>query len=240
MSHTFYCSTIECDKEVDSYEGVCDSCSKEQMSHETSECPGCGNDIYCGADGYCSNCWVERFGVEDDLSTITHKCSGEWDYGRGILVCDFEDEPACPQHRSEAEIRKNCDCKKSPLCRPCELYYGYADDPYDGCTYDCTNCKRKFKNKYWRNQWLCRDCEDLPPLPPSPVADDLEEQIAAIEEKLKTSMTVDQKADWEFLWHKAKSRQRELGCQGCRDDCLNQQGHMGPGGCLDEPDWADY
>lgn len=223
MSHTFYCSTIECDKEVDSYEGLCDSCSKEQMSHETSECPGCGNDIYCGADGYCSNCWVERFGVEDDLSTITHKCSGEWDYSRGILVCDFEDDEDCPSHHP-----KKCTAKF-------DLVSGL---------WECVNENPHKCSDTWSYDYSPR--ENHPP--PSPIRieeQDLEEQIAAIEEKLKTSMTVDQKADWEFLWHRAMSKRRALNCSGCRDDSLNQQGHMEPGGCLydpdlDEPPRADY
>jgi hypothetical protein len=197
-----------------------------------------------------------------------HKCCGEWDYDRGVRACDFADEPECPQHRaelargtgpdfwqcrSESEIRQNCECKKSPMCRPCEVYYGYADDPYDGSTYDCTNCKREFKNKYWRNQSLCRDCEDLPPLPVSPILSEqeaewleiqeLEEQIAKIKEKVELysgGMTSRQVDDWRLLWMTKEKRLRELRCWGCCHDILNQQGHMGPGGCMYEDPWGDY
>ena len=261
---TYFCCDSECDKEVAHYGAPC--CLEhnplvggldETLSHETSECPGCGMDLYVGANGYCSYCWVDRFGCEDDdfstesfvnfsheappCSPIEHKCCGEWDYERGIRVCDFDDEPACPQYRSESEIRKNCECEHSPLCKPCEVFYGY-DDQLDGETYNCRNCKREFKNKYWRNQSLCRDCEDLPPLPPSPV--DVEEDIAQAMEKLEVggrAMTPGQYNDWDAI---LKSRQkRMMTCTGCRDDVLNQQGHMGPGGCLDEPEctpWEDY
>ena len=182
--HLYFCIDSTCDKMVDYYNAPC--ClehnplvegNEETLSHETSECPGCGNDIYCGANGYCSNCWVERFGCD---SPVSHKCSGEWDYDTGKFICDFEEDEDCPSH---------------------------------------------------------------PQLPPSPIyseEQDLEDQIGAIEEKLKTSMTLGQTADWEFLWHRAKTKLRELNCEGCRDDVLNQQGHMHMGGCLyDSPEEAD-
>jgi len=277
---TYFCCDSECNKEVAYYGAPCclehnplvEEGIPDSLSHETSECPGCGMDIYVGANGYCSYCWVERFGCEEEkpmclgclddlddckcneappstptetLSPVEHKCSGEWDYDRGIRVCDFDDDPACPQYQPiqfEWKDRANCECKKSPMCKSCELYYGYADDAYDGDTHNCTNCKREFKNKYLRNQSLCRDCEDMPPLPPSP-PNDLDEQIAVIEEKLRGIMTPGQTADWERLWYTAQSKKRALECPGCRDGVLNQQGHMVQGGCLDEPEripWEDY
>jgi hypothetical protein len=199
--HLYFCIDSTCDKIVDYYNAPC--ClehnplvqgNEETLSHETSECPGCGNDMYCSANGYCSNCWAERFGCESTVSyyddddhsctnVFDHKCSGEWDYDSGILVCDFADEPDCPQHK-------------------------------------CTNV--------------------MPPLPPSPSpTSDLENQLDAIEEKLKTYMTIGQKADWESLWHTTKSKLRAVNCTGCRDDVLNQQGHMHFGGCLYSPEEAD-
>lgn len=269
---TYFCVDSECDKKVATYGAPC--CLEhnplvggldDSVSCETSECPGCGMDLYVGANGYCSHCWVDRFGTDEapPCSPVEHECCGEWDYDRGVHVCDFADEPECPQHRaqlargtgpdfwqcrSESEIRQNCECKKSPLCRLCEVYYGYADeDPYDGCTYDCTNCKREFKNKYSRNQSLCRDCEDLPPLPVSPMLteqeaewleiQELEEQIAKIKEKVELysgGMTSRQVDDWRLLWMTKEKRLRELRCWGCCHDILNQQGHMGPGGCLED------
>ena len=184
MPHTFYCSTIECQKEVKKGGDTCDTC-KGAMSYESSECPGCGEHILCGANGYCAGCWMERFG--DDESTISHydhectnvfdheigqwtcgqadkhKCSGPWDYDLGIRVCDNNDDPDCPQHKCTA----NFDLES----------------------------------------------EKYPPLPPSPIAT-ADDEIDAIEEKLRTAslMTENQKADWEFLWHDAKRRRRQEGC----------------------------
>ena len=244
---TYYCVDATCDKKVATYGAPC--CLEhnplvggldDSVSYETSECPGCGMDLCVGANGYCSHCWVDRFGTEEEPP-----CSP-------ISTCEMPTAqlargtgPDFWQCRSESEIRQNCECKKSPLCRPCEVYYGYADDPYDGNTYDCTNCKREFKNKYSRNQSLCRDCEDLPPLPVSPILteqevqwleiQELEEQIAKIKEKVELysgGMTPAQVDDWRRMWMIKELRLRELMCWGCRDQVLNQQGHMGPGGCL--------
>ena len=227
---TYFCCDSECDKPVATYGAPC--CLEhnplvggldETLSHETSECPGCGMDLYVGANGYCSYCWVERFGCDDEeappcspSSTSempVHKCCGEWDYERGIRVCDFADEPGCPQH-----VPAPCACRNSPMCKACEQANGYSewDDHYDGSTYDCTNCKREFKNKYWRNQSLCRDCEDLPPLPMSPIRseeDELEDQIASIKEKVELysrGMTPAQVDDWRRLWMIKEKRLHEL------------------------------
>lgn len=217
--HLYFCIDSTCDKMVDYYNAPC--ClehnplvegNEETLSHETSECPGCGNDIYCGANGYCSNCWVERFGDDSTIEhsctgvfdheigqwtcgdTQAHKCSGEWDYDRGVRVCDFADEPECPQHK-------------------------------------CTNV---FDHEV--GQWTCGDTKShsYPQLPPSPV-EDLRDQMDTIEEKLKnTTMTEGQTEDWKFLWYLTKYKLRSAGCSGCRDDCLNQQAHMHPGGCMYE------
>ena len=208
--HLYFCIDSTCNNIVDYYNAPC--ClehnplvqgNEETLSHETSECPGCGMDLYVGANGYCSYCWVERFGCDDDdvaspkSFNESHKCSGEWDYDRGIHVCDFADEPECPQHK-------------------------------------CTNT---FDHEI--GQWTCGDQEAhnrYPPLPPSPVAT-VDDEIDAIEEKLRTAslMTEDQKADWEFLWHNAKRKQREQNCQGCRDGSENRDDHRWiQGGCDSE------
>ena len=36
------------------------------ISHEDEECPGCGEEIIVGANGYCASCWQERFGCSDE------------------------------------------------------------------------------------------------------------------------------------------------------------------------------
>ena len=176
--HLYFCIDSTCDKMVDYYNAPC--ClehnplvqgNEETLSHETSECPGCGNDMYCSANGYCSNCWAERFGCESTVS-------------------------------------------------------------YDDDDHSCTNVF-----DYEVGQWTCGD---HPPLPPSPSpTSDLEDQLSAITEKLDlggAGMTSGQRADWEFLWHTTKSKLRAVNCTGCRDDVLNQQGHMHPGGCLFTPE----
>jgi len=225
--HLYFCIDSTCNNIVDHYNAPC--ClehnplvqgNEETLSHETSECPGCGMDLYVGANGYCSHCWVERFGYdEDDMASPksfneSHKCSGEWDYERGVHVCDFADEPECPQHKCTAKFN------------------------LESGLWECVNEKPHTCSDTWTYDYSPR--EKYPPLPPSPVAT-VDDEIDAIEEKLKNTslMTEGQTADWEFLWHNAKRKQRtefdrrvRMRCDGCRDDCLNQQGHMNPGGCL--------
>ena len=46
--------------EVSIYGTECRDCS-DGVSSEPSECPGCGEDILIGANGYCAECWGERF-----------------------------------------------------------------------------------------------------------------------------------------------------------------------------------
>ena len=221
--HTFFCRDLDCEKEVEMNGMGCE----DHETDTTSECPGCGMDLYVGANGYCSHCWVERFGCEEE-----HECHGEMDYERGVRVCDDQDDPACPQHylwkdEPESWQRQNCECHHAPLCRLCEIYYGYEDEgPYDGRKYDCTNCKREFKNKYWRNQSLCRDCEDLPPLPSSPepvyrTPDDVREEMAQIEDKLKLGgrgMTSAQYEDWHKLLRIREVELAEMWAGYDRDD----------------------
>jgi hypothetical protein len=33
---------------------------------DEQECRSCGDEIICGADGYCSPCWQDMFGVQDE------------------------------------------------------------------------------------------------------------------------------------------------------------------------------
>lgn len=44
------------------------------ISQEGEECPGCGEDIDVGANGYCATCWQERFGTEDDTLEQCYFC----------------------------------------------------------------------------------------------------------------------------------------------------------------------
>jgi hypothetical protein len=139
-THIFFCIDATCNKTVPRNGAPC--CLEhnplvekldDSVSYETSECPGCGNDIYCGADGYCANCWVERVGTDDE-----HVCSGEVDYETGRRVCDDDDCPySSPRPNSIASPRmyryicSSCDetftttkCKDEDdrVCGDCHLY----------------------------------------------------------------------------------------------------------------------
>lgn len=187
MSHTFFCNNLDCEKEVKEYGMACED--------HLSECPGCGMEIAVGANGYCSGCNTEE--------EPEHVCSGEFDYDNGIYICDDVD-----YHR------QNCECRQSPLCKACVQYFGYDDDEYDGSTYSCTNCRRDFKNKYWRNQFLCRDCEEI---------ENLREQIAAIKKKVELcshGMTAAQADDWKHMLMLKELRLKALGVEDLQeDDC---------------------
>ena len=257
--HTYYCTNDNCTNETDYNGGLCNE-HMESLSYESSECPGCGNDIYCGANGYCSNCWAERFGCESPISNdedcgqsrwtedctcppslvdgharrraAEHVCSGEWDYARGIRVCDDEycDFPPRPNsvishhERSCASCHEHFTSKDQTRCcgechvdaavviqkwlrnrrheRDVREAFAWCNLWFQG---HCRSCKSYFPTQ-GEDDVHCPECRDsikLPNLPPSPIDE--------IEEKL---------------------RQTSLSCDGCRDDILNQQGHMNPGGCL--------
>lgn len=262
MPHLYFCIDSTCNKTVNYYNAPC--ClehnplvqgNEETLSHETSECPGCGMDLYVGANGYCSHCWVERFGYdEDDMASPksfneSHKCSGEWDYDRGIHVCDFADEPECPQHKctgvfdhevgqwtcgqtdkhtgvfdhevGQADKHKCTGVFDHEVgqwtCGQADKHKCTGKFDLDSGLWECVNEKPHTCSDTWTYDYSPR--ERYPPLPPSPVATDLDDQIDEIEEKLRTAslMTENQTADWEFLWHNAKRKQREQNCQGCRN-----------------------
>ena len=59
-THIYFCSNQNCKMEVSIYGTECRDCS-DGVSTEPSECPGCGEDILIGANGYCAECWGDRF-----------------------------------------------------------------------------------------------------------------------------------------------------------------------------------
>ena len=200
--HTFFCYYDNCNNETDYNGGSCIEHRLETLSYETSECPGCGNDMYCSADGYCSSCWVERFG---DESPIPHKCSGEWDYKRGVFACDFEEDPDCPSRRRnsiESHYQRSCDScyevftskTQTRCCGECHIdavvviqKWWRARRAFQWCNVwfqgHCRTCKSYFPTQKEADVYCpeCRDSVKLPNLPPSPVASDIEE----LEEKLR-------------------------------------------------------
>jgi hypothetical protein len=198
MPHLYFCIDSTCNKTVDYYNAPC--ClehnplvqgNEETLSHETSECPGCGNDMYCSANGYCANCWVERFGCEspiaqwDDYDYSEHACSGEWDYDRGIRVCDDDD-----YHRKKCESYEYVDFPQRP-----NSVVSHRERV-------CASCDEHFTSK--DQSTCCGECH------------------------------LDAADVIQTWWRKVREPEPTAGCWGCRDECLNQQGHMHPGGCLYE------
>jgi hypothetical protein len=185
-------------------------------AHTVNECPGCGMEACLSGEGFCECCSWRLQGAE----TVRGTGPDFW----------------------QSSLRENCECHHSPLCRECEVYYGYDDEgPYDGRTYNCTDCSRDFKNKYWRNQSLCQGCENK-----APAVNQIKDDIAHIREKIEhwsRGMTETQIATWHDLLFRRELRLKHLQCRGCQDNDLSQLAHMVQDGCLDEREripWEDY
>lgn len=59
--HLFFCSEPQCSNQVSAYNDMCLECECEAST--ISECPGCGDVT---ANGYCYDCWQERFGMDEE------------------------------------------------------------------------------------------------------------------------------------------------------------------------------
>ena len=146
-THIYFCSSTDCNMEVSNYHDICENCLHETLSHETSECPGCGNDIYCGANGYCANCWVDRFGADDD-----HHCSGEFDYESGCRVCDDDECPySSPRPNS---ITSPQAVHYNYICRSCDenFYTTEPKGPHDRCCGECHLDAVSAIQRWWRDE----------------------------------------------------------------------------------------
>lgn len=139
--HTFFCRDLDCEKEVEMSGKACE----DHETDSTSECPGCGMDLYVGANGYCSHCWVERFGTE------AHVCSGEWDYERGIRVCDDRDHSSCPQYAAADGWCPECDTYPVVLPNICERCQQKCK--CDGGDKPCASCIRYRTDKAEEEIW---------------------------------------------------------------------------------------
>lgn len=186
--HTFFCRDLDCEKEVEMSGKACE----DHETDSTTECPGCGMELFIGANGYCSYCWTERFGED---SPVVHVCHGEWDYERGIRVCDDRDDPACPQ-----SCQRKCTCDGSGrMCPTCDEE---SSDPCRGCG----------SRSLWSDTY-CLKCYEVrygpinpvpPPLPPSPEPrhtslESMRAEIAEIEVRLRGGLTKGQRDDWSWL-----------------------------------------
>lgn len=209
--HTFFCRDLDCEKEVEMSGKACE----DHETDSTSECPGCGMDLYVGANGYCSHCWVERFGTE------AHVCSGEWDYERGIRVCDDRDHSSCPQYAAADGWCPECECDGSgrmcdfcaeeykEQCRGCGSYeHLWTDNTY------CRECYVKnygdefpktvrvsdeLKTELLANLPAEGDKWSFTAAPRHTSLESMRAEIAEIEARLKTNMTKHQKDDWIWL-----------------------------------------
>ena len=96
----------------------CDTCHKSFKVSE--ELP---SHIDC-----CEPCYQKMTAEE------THKCSGEMDYELGYRICDYKDDPRCPQHDEEECL--GCGGPNKPgaggYCSSCwQQRYGYDDEEAD-------------------------------------------------------------------------------------------------------------
>jgi len=74
MCDTF-CSGAYCCVIVSHPETLCEFCMisdrecsmSYESDYECDECPGCGDIICVGANGYCAACWQDRYGFDDYL-----------------------------------------------------------------------------------------------------------------------------------------------------------------------------
>jgi len=151
---------------------------------------------------FCCEPDCEKEVEEIGMSCEEHTLEGAETY----CVRCWPDECECPGE--ETCRRQNCECRHAPMCKPCERYFGYdeEDDHYCGLSFNCIQCKCTFKNKYWRNQFICVECEFAKYRTP----DDVRDEIAKIEEKLATTgrqMTPAQYEDWHKL---LRAREVEL------------------------------
>ena len=93
----------------------------------------------------------------------------------------------------------------------------------------CPGCDEEITvgaNGYCAGCWTDRfGCEDLSP----------------ISYKSENEYEVDAAIQIQTWWRKVSTRwYKEPGCYGCYFNYLNQQGHMGIGGCLYEPDPYEF
>jgi hypothetical protein len=66
------CTGAFCSATVTDQGTLCEFC----LSTESNLCIGCNKEIGSGSGGYCSLCWQERFGVEEDEIADTTKATG--------------------------------------------------------------------------------------------------------------------------------------------------------------------
>lgn len=97
MSASFlFCNTPYCNVLLDSDSvTMCDFCRDDRVN----ECPGCGEQLSVSANGYCSLCWQERYGIDekiDEQSEPDAEVPPEMSKAVGIKGSDVYDSTGSP------------------------------------------------------------------------------------------------------------------------------------------------
>lgn len=109
------------------------------------------------------------------------------------------------------------------FCVPCwnEMFTDKKPMSYE--SNNCPGCDEELTvqaNGYCASCWIERfGCEDLSPISWKDDEEDYVESVIKIQK-----------------WWRNVHRSQKIRCDGCYFNVLNQQGHMGIGGCLYEPD----
>jgi hypothetical protein len=183
----FFCCVFECAKIVKMSGTACED-------HRMAECLGCGGEMYVGANGYCVPCWAEQFGSDDAAEYAVWcepwepNCTCATDLGTPCSRCtslDRLDQFPWPQ---------KCECDNSGrMCDSCSEEYKEQ----------CRGCGSY--EHLWTDNTYCRECyvknygDEFPSAPRHTSLQSMRDEIAEIEERLKTNMTKHQKDDWIWL-----------------------------------------
>ena len=155
----------------------------------------CGNTAVAGT--MCAEC-------------STHVCNGEWDYDLGYRVCDNSDDEDCPQHEPR------CTCDGSG--RMCDFCADECAEPCRGCGVRC---------QLWVDERYCRDCHrERYGVPENKSVhkslQEMRDEIAEIEARLRSNMTKGQKDDWIWILQNRRAdladAEKELWEQYDKDD----------------------
>ena len=207
----FFCCVFECAKTVKMSGTACED-------HRMDECLGCGGEMYVGANGYCAPCWTEQFGSDG--------CPACGVVGATVLGSDYchkcypkSNEPAadgwCPNCEKFTVVLPNC-CRECQQKRDDATEYSVWCEPNckcDGSGRMCDFCAEEYKEQcrgcgsyehLWTDNTYCRGCYvknygDEFPAPRHTSLQSMRDEIAEIEERLKTNMTKHQKDDWIWL-----------------------------------------
>jgi hypothetical protein len=193
-THTFFCSEMDCSNETLRPDVRCMDCWESTLTREQPDYEGCVGCGYYGPalgsnNGYCPACWQQRFGYESPIA-VADETKPHW--------CGHVDCQPCQSeyHEQCGGCGKNCDLWDHRYCKEC------YEKPV------VVRLSDELKAELFANlptegdKWSFTPAH--PPLPPSPEPrhtslQSMRDEIAEIEERLKTNMTKGQKDDWVWL-----------------------------------------